>query len=163
MRSGFQKLLIGIILVISTGFKNNDPWMVLKDKTWRCNEYTGSEIIFYETPNGLRKAMLQIHGSGVPLAKVTLFDVEIGNQEIFLKDGMHQLRRNCRVLQTIQLALVNDSLFTLGDQPYRKKHDHLVALNWQSSAGLADTLNIERLKSISIDKKSIYTPDCFRN
>lgn len=107
--------------------------------------------------------MLQIHGSGVQLAKVTLFDVEIGKDEIFMKDGVHQFQKNCRAMQTMRLTLVNDSLFKIDKQLYRKKHDRLVALNWESKPGVADTLDIERLKSISIGRRSVYPKDCFRN
>jgi hypothetical protein len=56
-----------------------------------------------------------------------------------------------------------DSELTFDNRTYHKKHDYLVAFNWQSKFGRADTLDIEQLKSISIDKKSVYKQDCFKN
>jgi hypothetical protein len=162
MKSRFQKLLIGLTFLVTTGFDNNDTWTTLNDRTWRSDIFAGSEIIFYETANGLRKAILQIHGSGVPLAGAIIFDVETDSEGTVLRDGLDLMRRDDQVFESSRLTLTSDSVLTLDNKTYRKKCDYLVAFNWQSKIGQADTLDIERLKSISIGKKSIYEKDCFK-
>jgi hypothetical protein len=162
MKSMFQKLLIGLTFLVTTGFDNNDTWASLNDRTWRSDIFAGSEIIFYETANGLRKAILQIHGSGVPLAGAIIFDVETDSEGAVLRDGLDLMRRDDQVFQSSRLTLTSDSVLTLDNKTYRKKYDYLIAFNWQSKIGQADPLDIERLKSISIGKKSIYERDCFK-
>lgn len=155
-------MLIGLTFVVTTGFDNNDTWNLLRDRTWRSETFAGSEIIFYESINGLRKAILQIHGSGVPLAGATIFDVETGHEETVLRDGLDLMRRDDQVVKSIRLTMTSDSVLTINNETYRKKHDYLVALNWQGKIGQADLLDIEQLKSISIGKKSIYERDSFK-
>jgi hypothetical protein len=162
MKSRFQKLLVGLTFLLTTGFNNNDTWTILNDRTWRSDTFAGCEIIFYETVNGLKKAILQIHGSGVPLAGATIFDVEAVDNGAFLRDGLDLMRRDASVVKSIRLTLTGDSVLTLDNRTYRIRYDHLVALNWESKIGQADTLDIERLKSISIGKKSIYERDSFK-
>ncbi|MBK5279456.1 MAG: hypothetical protein JJE09_11405, partial [Bacteroidia bacterium] len=124
MKSTFQKLLIGLTFLVTTGFDNNDTWTTLNGRTWRSDIFAGSEIIFYETANGLRKAILQIHGSGVPLAGATIFDVETDNEGIVLRDGLDLMRRNDQVLESIRLTLTSDSVLTLDNKIYKKKYDY---------------------------------------
>jgi hypothetical protein len=162
MKSRFQKLVIGLTFLVTTGFDNRDTWTLLSDRTWRSDFFAGSEIIFYQTANGLRKAILQIHGSGVPLAGATIFDVETDDEGALLKDGLDLMERDKEVLKSIRLNLTSDTVFMLDNKTFKKKFDYLTALNWQSKIGQADRLDIERLKSISIDKKSIYKTDCFK-
>jgi hypothetical protein len=162
MKGGFQKLLIGLTILVITGFDNNDTWTALNDRTWRSEIFAGSEIIFYETFNGLRKAILQIHGSGVPLAGAVIFEVVTDGEGAILKDGLDLMLRDHKVLEPIRLVLTSDSVLTLDNKTYKKKCDCLIAFNWQSKIGQADSLDAERLKSISIGKKSIYERDCFK-
>jgi hypothetical protein len=162
MKSKFQKLLIGLTFLVTTGFDNSDTWTTLNDRTWRADVFAGRELIFYETANGLRKAILQIHGSGVPLAGAVIFDVETDSEGAMLRDGLDLMRRDDQVFESIRLTLKSDSVLTLNNETYRKKYDSLIAFNWQSKIGQADPLDIEQLKSISIGKKSIYERDCFK-
>jgi hypothetical protein len=163
MKGGFQRLLIGLTFLLSTGFNSNDTWKALNNRTWRSDIFAGSEIIFYETANGLRKAILQIHGSGVSLAGASIFDVVTDSEGSILKDGLDLMRRDNTVLEPIRLVLTSDSVLTLDNKVYKKKCDCLIAFNWQSRIGQTDSLDIERLKSISIGKKSTYDRDCFKN
>jgi len=156
----FQRLLIVLSFLVTTGFGKFNTWTVLNNKTWRSDNFAGSEIIFYETANGLRKAILRVHGSGVPLAGAIIFDVETDKDGMVLRDGLDLMSRNERVLESILLTLTNDSVLTFNNKVYRKKYDYLIALNWQTKIGNAVPLDIERLKSISIGKKSIYIRDC---
>lgn len=162
MKSSFQKLVIGLAFLVTTGFENDDTWTLLNERTWRSDFFAGREIIFYQTANGLRKAILQIHGSGVSLAGATIFDVETDEQGALLKDGLDLMERNKEVLKSIRLNLNSDTEFTLDNKTYKKKFDYLAALNWQSKISQADTLDIKQLKSISIGQKSIYEEDCFK-
>jgi len=88
--------------------------------------------------------------------------VETDDEGALLKDGLDLMERDKEVLKSIRLNLTSDTVFMLDNKTFKKKFDYLTALNWQSKIGQADRLDIERLKSISIDKKSIYKTDCFK-
>jgi hypothetical protein len=146
---------------VITGFDSNGTWETLNNRTWRSASFAGSEIIFYETANGLRKAILQVHGSGVMLAGATIFDIETDSEGILLTGGLDLMNKDDKVLESLRLTLTNDSIFKLGDQNYSKKYDYLIAFNWQSRDTQIEHLDIELLKSIPIGKKSIYAKGCF--
>jgi hypothetical protein len=129
MKSSFQKFVLGLTFLVMTGFENRDTWTVLNGRTWRSDFFAGSEIIFYETANGPRKAILQLHGSGVPLAGATIFDVETDNKGTLLNGGLDLMGRNNKVSGGIRLNLTSDTEFTLDNNTYTKKFDHLGALN----------------------------------
>jgi hypothetical protein len=162
LKNKFQKFLIGLTLLVMTGFDSVDTWTILNNRTWRSDVFAGSEIIFYETANGLRKAILQIHGSGVPLAGATIFDVETNSEGAVLKDGLDLRQRDNKVFEPIQLTMESDSVLIINNTPYRKIFDGLVAFNWQGKIASPEYLDIGILKSISIGKKSIYDKDCFK-
>lgn len=162
MKSSFRGLIIGLTLIATTGFDSIDYWKALNNRTWRSETFAGREIIFYETANGLRKAILQIHGSGVPLAGALIFDAEIDKKSAVLRDGMDLIKRDEQVMEPILLTLISDSVLMFDNNIYKKKADSLITLNWQSKIGQVEFLDTELLKSTSLDKKSIYNKECFK-
>ncbi len=161
MQSRFQNFVIILTFLLITGFNDRDTWKFLNNRTWSSDIFAGSEIIFYQTANGLRKAIYQIHGSGVPLVNSTIFDVETDDKGALLKDGLDLMGRDKNVLPPIRLNLTSDTVFMLDNITFKKKFDYLTALNWQKKIEQTSFLDIELLKSISVNKKSIYEKDCF--
>lgn len=107
-------LLFVLLNLILSSFNKpkSEIWEFLKEKTWfSSNSWAGEQIVFYETSNGLEKAIWQFHGSGVNVTTSIIYDVEIQNDTIYLNNGLDLIDGNkFSIINGLKLIYIrNDS------------------------------------------------------
>ena len=140
-----------------------DTWELVKERTWiETEDFPTSQIVFYETVNGLKKAIGQINGSGVCAIFSAIYDIELKGDTICLKDGMNlkdgmdlepARERKFPFPQVLSLYLKNETTLILENVEYEKIDMPLIC-NWTGiSSGV---IPIEKLKEIPLQEKMIY-------
>ncbi|QQS50979.1 MAG: hypothetical protein IPM71_15600 [Bacteroidota bacterium] len=87
-----QTIGLSIILLILSlnSYAQNSIIDKIDNKTWfEENGFAGTTIVFYQTSNGLNKAIKQINGSGVPVVASGIYDVEFQTDSIILFNGLN--------------------------------------------------------------------------
>jgi hypothetical protein len=82
-----NKIIILILLLVCAMAvsRENDLWQILDNTTWHYdNNWAGESLAFYTTLTGYKRAIWQVHGSGVCVALSMVFDVKIEDNEIIL-------------------------------------------------------------------------------
>ena len=79
-------IVITLITLQSLTMYGQDIFEQITNKTW--DGYFES-FIFYKTRNGLMKAIVQYHGSGIYIVGSNIYDVEIRQDTVFLYNGLN--------------------------------------------------------------------------
>ena len=75
--------------LIYNGMVFGNPWDSIKEKTWIAKkDFPTNQYVFYETINGLKKAIFQINGSGRCAILSLIYDVEMNGDTIILKNEL---------------------------------------------------------------------------
>lgn len=87
---------IKLIILFISSFLTLNLWAQysrfekFEDKTWfENNDFAGITVVFYQTANGLHKAIRQINGSGVPVVASAIYDLEISQDTVYLINGLN--------------------------------------------------------------------------
>jgi len=84
------KTCIGIIFLATVSISVfGNTWELVKEKTWSTKDFPTEQIVFYETVNGLKKAIYQLNGSGVCAIRSVIYDIELKGDSIYLKDALN--------------------------------------------------------------------------
>lgn len=164
-----RKLIIGTIFFLLTLSTFADTWETIKEKTWRAEkEFPSNQIVFYETINGLKKAIYQIEGSGRCAVISLIYDVDINNDTVFLRNQMNldvnfQIEKNKKNKTTsLLLSSDNELISSNFDYKYKKLSDDTKVCKWWFGNYCEGyMIALSKLKSIPIEKGSIYNLDSF--
>lgn len=164
-----RKLIIGTIFFLLTLSTFADTWVTIKEKTWRAEkEFPSNQIVFYETINGLKKAIYQIEGSGRCAVISLIYDVDINNDTVFLRNQMNldvnfQIEKNKKNKTTsLLLSSDNELISSNFDYKYKKLSDDTKVCKWWFGNYCEGyMIALSKLKSIPIEKGSIYNLDSF--
>jgi hypothetical protein len=156
------KNLIGIIFFMAvkvSAFGNT--WEYIAEKTWITKNFPTEQIVFYETINGLKKAIYQLNGSGRCAVRSVIYDIELKGDTIYLKDAMDlepnapSKKRKDELLLPFTLYLKNEVLIA-EDSEFTKVSDVPLICNWLETYSGNNIIPIEKLKAIPIREKMIY-------
>ncbi|RPJ05893.1 MAG: hypothetical protein EHM28_11165 [Spirochaetaceae bacterium] len=69
-------LAVLMLFISSMAFCEEDIWRHLANTSWYCdNGWAGAGLVFYETTSGVKKAIHQIYGSGLPVVMSVIYDI----------------------------------------------------------------------------------------
>jgi len=152
-----MKLIIGlniVLLILSLNSYAQDSIIDKVDnKTWfEDNEFAGTTIVFYQTSNGINKAIKQINGSGVPVVASGIYDVEFIADTIILFNGLNlntsDKLENCRYSYDNATGKIN-SLRVMNNEP--------ILYTWTVKRKDVKTqIDVKRLSEIAIKNNEIY-------
>jgi hypothetical protein len=156
-------LLVGLVLVTLTS-SNIAPktWNSIAEKTWFSrNGFAGEQIVFYESVNGLKRAIRQIHGSGVYIVATEIYDVGVTQDTITLTYCPdNQKIRNIKLIY-------NETNFTLtansDSLTYKIFSDKPIVYNFDGDFFRGEKIPFEILKSVSIQKGVTFEKGIFKN
>lgn len=158
-----QLNLIALLLLLFCNIGFGNPWDAIKEKTWVAKkDFPTNQYVFYETVNGLKKAIFQINGSGRCAVLSLIYDVEIVGDTINLKNELNlesPSMKNGFSITTSKLLLIrNDSIIVSNELSleYEKVFDEARICNWLETYSGSLMIPIEKLKSIPIAENQIY-------
>lgn len=161
-------ILIKIILLISVYVSFGNTWECINEKTWISNkEFPTSQYVFYETSNGLKKAIFQINGSGRCSVLSLIYDVEIVADTIRLKNELTldslNIKKGIDEKRTLTLILKDNATLASTDLTYNftKKFEDARICNWIETYSGNQIIPIQDLKAIPIEINQIYKKDSF--
>lgn len=156
-------LLVGLVLVTLTS-SNIAPktWNYIAEKTWFSrNGFAGEQIVFYESVNGVKRAIRQIHGSGVYIVATEIYDVEVIQDTILMTPFQENQRTGHIKLiynETDFILMTNSDSLT-----YKIFSDQPIVYNFQGNFYRGERIPIEILKSIPIQKGVTFENRIFKN
>ncbi len=161
-------ILTKIILLISVYVSFGNTWETINEKTWISNrDFPTSQYVFYETSNGLKKAIFQINGSGRCAVLSLIYDVEIVADTIRLKNELTldslNVKKGNSEKRTLILILKDASTITSTDLTYdfTKRFEDARICNWIETYSGNVIIPIQDLKAIPIGVNQIYGKDSF--
>ena len=137
-----------------------NTWELIKERTWSTKDFPTEQIVFYETVNGLKKAIYQLNGSGRCAVRSVIYDIELKGDTISLKYGMnlepnaYSKKRGNKLLSLV-LHLQNKMLIS-ENLKFVKISDTPLICNWLETYSGNNIIPIEKLKAIPIQEKMIY-------
>lgn len=154
-------ILTQICLIISFCFAYGNTWKNINEKTWISKkDFPTNQYVFYETANGLKKAIYQINGSGRCAVLSLIFDVELKGDTIYLKNGLNldiKANKETELIKSdAKLYLKNNSVLIASDFEYAKGFNDARICNWIESYSGYQMMPIQELKKIPIEEKQIY-------
>lgn len=138
-----------------------NTWELIKEKTWNTKNFPTEQIVFYETVNGLKKAIYQLNGSGRCAVRSFIYDIELNGDSIYLKDAMNlepnvrTRKQESKLLLPLVLYLNNEVLVS-ENLEFVKISDMPLICNWLETYSGNNIIPIEKLKAIPIQEKMIY-------
>lgn len=157
------KTCIGIIFFATVSFSVfGNTWELIKEKTWSTKEFPTEQVVFYETVNGLKKAIYQLNGSGVCATRSVIYDIELKGDSICLKDGMNlephrqSNKRDGDFLLFQTLYLKNETTLISENLEFTRISNMPFICNWLETYSGNNIIPIEKLKAIPIQEKMIY-------
>jgi hypothetical protein len=146
-----------------------NTWETINEKTWISNkDFPTSQYVFYETSNGLKKAIFQINGSGRCAVLSLIYDVEIVADTIRLKNELTldslNIKKGNDEKRTLTLILKDNSTITSTDSTYNftKRFEDARICNWIETYSGNVIIPIQDLKAIPIGVNQIYDKDSFK-
>jgi hypothetical protein len=129
----------------------------IEDKTWFENSgFTGNTVVFYQTSNGLVKAIRQINGSGVPVVSSAIYDVELKQDTVYLMNGLNLKDGRDEVQYAYIFNEASGKLMTDGE-PLKILFDDCVIFAWSANKkNLTTQIDLPLLKELEIGKHEIY-------
>jgi hypothetical protein len=164
-----QKLIIETFFLLLTLSTFGNTWETIKEKTWKAEkEFPSNQIVFYETINGLKKAIYQMEGSGRCAVISLIYDVDINNDTVFLRNQMDldvdfqiEKRKKSKTTSLI-LSSDNELISSNLDYKYKKLNEEAKICKWWIGNYCEERMiSLSKLKSISIEKGSIYKLNSF--
>ncbi len=157
-----------ILLLISTCISFGNTWDVINEKTWISNkDFPTSQYVFYETANGLKKAIFQINGSGHCAVLSLIYDVELKGDTINLKNELNLdslgTKKGIQEKRALSLILKDKSTIISNDLTYNftKKFEDARICNWIETYSGNQIIPIQDLKAIPIEVNQIYDKHSF--
>ena len=138
-----------------------NTWELVKEKTWSTKDFPTKQIVFYETVNGLKKAIYQPNGSGRCAVRSFIYDIELKGDSIYLKDAMdlepnmQSKKRESELLLPLMVYLKNEMLIS-EKLEFAKISDMPLICNWFETYSRNNIIPIEKLEAIPIQEKMIY-------
>lgn len=161
-------ILTKIILLVSVYLSFGNTWESINEKTWISNkEFPTSQYVFYETSNGLKKAIFQINGSGRCAVLSLIYDVEIVADTIRLKNELTldclNIKKGIDEKRTLTLILKDNATLASTDLTYNftRKFEDARICNWIETYSGNQIIPIQDLKAIPIEINQIYEKDSF--
>ncbi len=160
--------LIILLLLIYNGIVFGNPWDSIKDKTWIAEKnFTTNQYVFYETINGLKKAVFQINGSGRCAVLSLIYDVEMNRDTIILKNelkldnSIFDKRESIKTSKTLYIS--NESTIVSIDLSleYSKVFNEARICNWLETYSGFQIIPFEKFKTIPIEENQIYDRTLF--
>lgn len=160
-----KKLILLVSLVVVTLTSSNitpKTWNYITGRTWFSrNGFAGEQIVFFESVNGLKRAIRQIHGSGVYIVATEIYDVEVIQDTILLIFcPSNQKIRHIKLIY-------NETEFTLSANSdsltYKISSDKPIIYNFQEDFYRGEKIPIEILKSVPIQKGVTFENGIFEN
>lgn len=156
-------LLVGFVLATLTSANiTPNTWNCIAEKTWfSSNGFAGEQIVFYESVNGIKRAIRQTHGSGVYIVATENYDVEV-IQDTILLTPCPDNRRTGRIKLIYN---IKDSILTTNNDSltYKKLFDKPIIYNFQGNFQHGEKLPIENLKRVPIQKGANYENGIFKD
>jgi len=156
-------ILVGFVLATLTS-SNIAPktWDYITEKTWFSrNGFAGEQIVFYESVNGVKRAIRQIHGSGVYVVATEIYDVEVIQDTILLTlcPDNQKIRHIKLIYNKTDFSLIanSDSL------TYKISSDKPIVYNFQGDFYHGERIPIEILKSVHSQKGMTFENGIFKN
>jgi hypothetical protein len=147
-------LIIALLSFLAfNAFAQNTIFEKINNKTWFEEiGFAGTTIVFYETSNGLLKAIRQNNGSGVPVISSGIYDVEIVNDTIFLLNGLNLKTSEKLRNYTYTFDNVTEQIIQL-----ERMSDFPVLFTWTDKRkDLKTQIDVRLLSEILIEKNEIY-------
>jgi|GEM_PF-3941897 len=155
--------LVGtLLLTLTSGNLTPKTWNYIAEKTWISeNGFAGEQIVFYESVNGIKRAIRQLYGSGVQIAGTLIYDVEVIQDTVFLTPV--QVSQNTNSLKLI--CNKTDSLLTTNAKSFTYKmiSDKPTVYNFHGDFMHGERIPIEILKSVPIQKGVTFENGIFKN
>lgn len=155
--------LTKIILLISVYVSFGNTWVTINEKTWISEkDFPTSQYVFYETSNGLKKAIFQINGSGRCAVLSLIYDVEIVMDTIRLKNELTldslNVKKGNNEKRALTLILKDNSTITSTDLTYNftKRFEDARICNWVETYSGNQIIPIQDLKAIPIKENQTY-------
>jgi hypothetical protein len=159
--------LIILLSLIYNGFVFANSWDSIKDKTWIfMRDFQSNQYVFYETINGLKKAIFQVNGSGRCAILSLIYDVELNGDTIILKnelkldDSILDMRESIKTSKSLYLK--NESTIISIDLSleYSKVNEARIC-NWLETYSGYQIIPFEKFITISIGENQIYDRNSF--
>lgn len=161
-------ILTKIILMIPFYLSFGSTWDAINEKTWISDkDFPTSQYVFYETSNGLKKAIFQINGSGRCAILSLIYDIELKEDTIILKNEMNldslNVKKEIKEKRTLTLILKNDSTIISDELTYnyKKSFDDARICNWIETYSGNMIIPIQDLKATPIEVNQIYNVHSF--
>lgn len=160
--------LIVLLSLIYNGMVFGNPWDSIKEKTWIAKkDFPTNQYVFYETINGLKKAIFQINGSGRCAILSLIYDVEMNGDTIILKNELKLdnsiLDKRESIKTSKNLYINNESTIVSTDLSleYNKAFNEARICNWLETYSGYQIIPFEKFKSIPIEENQIYDRSSF--
>lgn len=154
--------------MIYNGFVYGNPWDSIKEKTWISKkDFPTNQYVFYETINGLKKAIFQINGSGRCAILSLIYDVEIKGDTIILKNELKldnsnlEKRENSNTSKKLYVSNAYTIVSTDLLLEYNKAFNEVRICNWFETYSGYQIIPFEKFKSIPIEENQIYDRSSF--
>lgn len=161
-------ILTKIILLISVYMSFGNTWKTINEKTWISDkDFPTCQYVFYETSNGLKKAIFQINGSGRCTVLSLIYDVELKADTISLKNELNldsiNVKKEIIEKRTLTLILKDNSTIISNDLSYnfKKRFEDARICNWIETYSGNQIIPIQDLKAIPIEVNQIYDVHLF--
>ena len=156
-----MKLKTSIILFLSiltlTTYAGDNIIERIENKTWfESTGFGGTTIVFYNTTNGLIKAIRQTNGSGVPVVSSGIYDVEIRKDTVFLFNGLNL--KTSEKLDDFNYNYDSKTRLLLNNGNQLKiLHEEPILYAWTDKRKNVKTqIDVKLLTEILIEKNEIY-------
>ena len=143
-------IILGLILMLLwSSFISVDVWSFIKEKTWISTSsrfINGEQIVFYESANGVKRAIRQFYGSGVYVVSTIQYDVNISNDTLYINDLKDKSANIILVFSNHDYLLVSDP----DSLKYRIQANIPIIYNWQGDFRNGEILPFDTLKKFPI-------------
>jgi hypothetical protein len=163
-----QLIFISIFLLISFGIVSGNTWNSIKDKTWIAKkDFPTNQYVFFETTNGLKKAVFQINGSGRCAVLSLIYDVEMNGDTIILKNELKldnsilDIRESIKTSKTLYISSESTIVSIDLSFEYNKAFNDARICNWLETYSGYQIIPFEKFKSIPIEENQIYDRSSF--
>jgi len=148
---GFSIILLSLLFLNT--YAQDSIIDKIGNKTWfEDNGFAGTTIIFYKTSNGLKKAIKQINGSGVPVVSSGIYDVKFQADTIILLNGL-----NLNTSNSLEDCKYSYDKATGQIKSLRVMKEEPILFTWTDKRKDVKTqIDVKLLSDIAINENEIY-------
>jgi hypothetical protein len=152
-----MKLAFGLSIILTflslNSYAQDSIIDKIDNKTWfEDNGFAGTTIVFYQTSNGIKKAIKQINGSGVPVVASGIYDVKFQADTIILLNGL-----NLNTSDSIEDCKYSYDKTTGQIKSLQVMKDEPILYTWTDKRKDVNTqIDVKRLSDIAINENGIY-------